>query len=105
MFLSDTKIRELIDRKVLLNAVASNIGQVTYDLRTDGFFIDGNKRAEVELNPGDSTFVSCVECVQLPSDLTASVLLRNSRIRQGLRWMPHCISRGMARACSIASLT
>ncbi len=68
----------------VLNADASNIGQVTYDLRTDGFFIDGNKRAEVELNPGDSTFVSCVECVQLPNDLTASVLLRNSRIRQGL---------------------
>lgn len=84
MYLSDMKIRELIDRKVLLNADASNIGQVTYDLRTDGFFIDGNKRTEVELNPGDSTFVSCVECVQLPSDLTASVLLRNSRIRQGL---------------------
>ena len=84
MYLSDTKNRELIDRKVLLNADVSNIGQVTYDLRTDGFFIDGNKRAEVELNSGDSTFVSCVESVQLPNDLTASVLLRNSRICLGL---------------------
>ncbi|MFQ6941391.1 MAG: hypothetical protein ACLROE_06770 [Collinsella intestinalis] len=84
MYLSDTKIRELIDRKVLLNADVSNIGQVTHDLRADGFFIDGNKRTEVKLNPGDSMFVSCVECVQLPRDLTASVLLRNSRIRQGL---------------------
>ena len=72
MYLSDTKIQELIDSKVLLNADASNIGQVTYDLRTE------------ELGPGDSTFVSCVECVALPNDLTASVLLRNSRIRQGL---------------------
>lgn len=84
MYLSDTKIRELIDGNVLLNADASNIGQVTYDLRTDGFYIDENKRMEVELNPGDSAFVSCVECVHLPGDLTASVLLRNSRIRQGL---------------------
>ena len=84
MYLSDTKIQELIDSKVLLNADASNIGQVTYDLRTDGFYINENKQSEVELGPGDSTFVSCVECIALPNDLTASVLLRNSRIRQGL---------------------
>lgn len=44
-YLSDTKIRELIDRKVLLYADVSNIGQVAYDLRTDGLFIDENKRA------------------------------------------------------------
>lgn len=69
---------------MLLNADASNIGQVTYDLRTDGFYINESKQSEVELGPGDSTFVSCVECVALPHDLTASVLLRNSRIRQGL---------------------
>ena len=61
MYLSDTKIRELIDNKVLLNANASNIGPVTYDLRTDGFYIDGDKRPEVELGPGDSAFVSRVE--------------------------------------------
>ena len=84
MYLSDTKIQELIDNKVLLNADASNIGQVTYDLRTDGFYINESKQFEVELGPGDSTFVSCVECVALPNNLTASVLLRNSRIRQGL---------------------
>lgn len=84
MYLSDTKIQELIDSEVLLHADASNIGQVTYDLRTDGFYINENKQSEVELGPGDSTFVSCVECVALPNDLTASILLRNSRIRQGL---------------------
>lgn len=84
MYLSDTKIQELIDSKVLLNADASNIGQVTYDLRTDGFYVNECKQSEVDLGPGDSTFVSCVECIALPNDLTASVLLRNSRIRQGL---------------------
>lgn len=84
MYLSDTKIQELIDSKVLINADASNIGQVTYDLRTEGFYINESKQSEVELGPGDSAFVSCVECVALPNDLTASVLLRNSRIRQGL---------------------
>lgn len=84
MYLSDTKIRELIDNKVLLHANASNIGQVTYDLRTDGFYVNENKATDVDLNPGDSVFVSCIECVQLPNDLTASILLRNSRIRQGL---------------------
>ena len=53
MYLSDTKIQELIDNKVLLNADASNIGQVTYDLRTDGFYINESKQSEVELGPGD----------------------------------------------------
>lgn len=49
MYLSDTKIQELIDSEVLLHADASNIGQVTYDLRTDGFYINENKQSEVEL--------------------------------------------------------
>lgn len=84
MYLSDTKIRELIDNGVLLNADVSNIGQVTYDLRTDGFYVNENKTTGVKLNPGDSAFVSCIECIQLPNDLTASILLRNSRIREGL---------------------
>lgn len=84
MYLSDTKIRELIDNKVLLHADVSNIGPVTYDLCTDGFYANENKTTEIELNPGDSVFVSCVECIDLPDDLTASVLLRNSRIREGL---------------------
>ena len=51
MYLSDTKIQELIDSKVLLNADASNIGQVTYDLRTEGFYINESKQSEVELGP------------------------------------------------------
>ena len=48
MYLSDTKIQELIDSEVLLHADASNIGQVTYDLRTDGFYINENKQSEVD---------------------------------------------------------
>lgn len=85
MYLSDSEIKKLININVLRNADVSNIGPVTYDLRTDGFYTDGdNRQSEVELGPGDSAFVSCVESIQLPNDLTASVLLRNSRIRQGL---------------------
>lgn len=99
MYLSDTKIQELIDSEVLLHADASNIGQVTYDLRTDGFYINENKQSEVELGPGDSTFVSCVECVALPNNLTASVLLRNSRIRQGFLWTRRYISPDMEHGC------
>ncbi|WP_169173257.1 dCTP deaminase domain-containing protein [Bifidobacterium oedipodis] len=38
----------------------------------------------MELNPGDSVFVASKEVLNLPSDMTAQVLLRNSRIRQGL---------------------
>ena len=58
---------------MLLHADASNIGQVTQDLRTDGFYVNEDKQTEIELLPGDSTFVSCVECIQLPNDLTTDV--------------------------------
>ncbi len=101
MYLSDTKIQELIDSEVLLHADASNIGQVTYDLRTDGFYINENKQSEVELGPGDSTFVSCVECVALPNNLTASVLLRDSQaFAKGSLWMRRYISPDMEHGCS-----
>ena len=103
MYLSDTKIQELIDNKVLLNADASNIGQVTYDLRTDGFYINESKQSEVELGPGDSTFVSCVECIALPNDLTASVLLR--AFARGFLWMHRSISLAMELGCSIVLQT
>lgn len=85
MLLCDDEIRDLIDREVLLDASTENVQPITYDLRTKNFIQSVDKRVQaIELMPGDSTFVECVEGVNLPNDLAARVLLKNSRIREGL---------------------
>lgn len=58
---------------------------IGYDLEVKTFFTKkGTESTEVELKPMDSVFVESVEQISLPADMTASVVLRNSRIRQGL---------------------
>ena len=85
MLLSDGEIRELIEQDVLVNADKNNVGTITCDLRTKRFvFSDGSSRASCKLQHGDSAFVECVEGVQLPYTIAARVLLKNSRIREGL---------------------
>lgn len=55
-----------------------------YDLTTSSFFDEGGSHASYTLKPDQSVFVGSKEAINLPSDLAARVLLRNSRIRQGL---------------------
>ena len=75
----------LIEQDVLVNADKNNVGTITCDLRTKRFvFSDGPSRASCKLQHGDSAFVECVEGVQLPHTIAARVLLKNSRIREGL---------------------
>ncbi len=59
-----------------------NIG---YDLSTEKYTLGNNADTkEVKLLPGDSAFVMSKETIQLPKNVCARVVLRNSRIRQGL---------------------
>lgn len=86
MLLGDVEIKKLIEDGVLVNGLEENVGPVTYDLRTAGFVSQEGPQdcATCILEPGDSTFVKCIEGVKLPNDLAAQVMLRNSRIREGL---------------------
>lgn len=84
MLLSDLSIKELVEAGVLENAIEENVGPVSYDLRTLEFYPMGGKATEVELMPGESVFVGSQEVIHLPNTLAARVMLRNSRIRQGL---------------------
>lgn len=84
MLMSDVRISDLISSGVLSDATEANIGPVSYDLRTKCFYADGDELSEVELEPGDSVFVGSIETVRLPGDVAARVMLKNSRIRQGL---------------------
>lgn len=82
--LSDEGIVGLIKDGVIEGAVEENVGPVSYDLVTRSFYDRTGLHQSFDLAPGDSVFVACEEVINLPSDLSARVLLRNSRIRQGL---------------------
>lgn len=83
----------LVDREIQLRANAENLIEsydprcltnIGYDLRAKQFTVGGELKSTVLLKPGESTFVEPVEAVNIPNDLMAQVVLKNSRIRQGL---------------------
>ncbi len=86
MILVDQQIKERIHQQQLLeNFQESHITNIGYDLVIDQFT---NHQQESSINyllvPGDSVFVRTKESVNMPHDLAARIVLRNSRIRQGL---------------------
>ncbi len=84
MLLGDSKILELIDSGAVSGADRSNVGPVSYDLTTKCFYVGAAEKPSAVLAPGDSAFVASVEDVRFPQDVAGRVLLKNSRIRQGL---------------------
>ena len=78
------EIRELVDSGVIAGADVGSIGPLSYDLSTREFYTDDEALASVSLAPGESVFVGSEETIDLPSNLACRVMLRNSRIRQGL---------------------
>lgn len=85
MVLVDREIRTRVNEAKLIESYdercLTNIG---YDLRAKQFTVGGELKAAVTLKPGESTFVEPVESVNMPKDLMGQVVLKNSRIRQGL---------------------
>lgn len=58
---------------------------IGYDLTSETFYrLDEKEVQFIELQPMESVFVRCKENIFLPNDMAAKVVLRNSRIRQGL---------------------
>lgn len=86
MILTDNRIREYIQNKAILrNYKEDNIVSIGYDLVADSFTNEQDNKCDVyELEPGDSVFVASKEAIYLPDNIMAEVVLRNSRIRQGL---------------------
>ena len=84
MILSDKQICEY--RDALIHPFSKDAVQsIAYDLQTESFANEpGNERIEFSLQPGESVFVKSKEEIKLPADIVGKVILRNSRIRQGL---------------------
>lgn len=61
------------------------VQSIAYDLQTESFTNErGKERTEFSLQPGESVFVRSKEEIKLKADIVGKVILRNSRIRQGL---------------------
>ena len=62
-----------------------SIYSIGYDLTTRRYVREPGEYADrIVLTPGESIFVEAAEHIALPADICARVVLRNSRIRQGL---------------------
>lgn len=85
MVLVDREIRTRVNDAGLIDSYdercLTNIG---YDLRAKQFTVGSELKTSVMLKPGESTFVEPAESVNMPNDLMGQVILKNSRIRQGL---------------------
>lgn len=85
MVLSDKSIKKLGESLITSNYDESRVGSMSYDLETEWFIKPPNiQLPKVTLAPMESVFVKPKDTICLPPDLTAMVILRNSRIRQGL---------------------
>lgn len=85
MILVDSEILAAAKQGILCNYDLRNITTIGYDLRTEYFVTFSNEyMTECNLEPNKTIFVGCREQVNLPSNIMANVVLRNSRIRQGL---------------------
>ena len=83
--LNDAEIKQLIADGVLVGAKDDAVGAISCDLTTKEFYTKpGDVVSNINLLPGTSAFVSTVETIQLPNNIAARIVLRNSRIRQGL---------------------
>ena len=85
MLYVDREIAARIDNEQLIeNANKSNITNIGYDLTAEYFAVSGEQKDFVSLLPGESAFVGTKENIRLPDNIAARIVLKNSRIRQGL---------------------
>lgn len=113
MILVDTDIKELLnaDKNSILNHYDVNhVTNIAYDLRTDGYYKFNRKKKSnsCALDPGESVYVRSLETVHLPNNVIARIVLRNSRIRQGLQleapvYQPGHITRIFFRITNISN--
>lgn len=84
MILCDNEIKK-IGSSVLSPYNENSVGSIVYDLQCDTFGNDDSSEVGmITLAPGDSVFIKSIESINVPTNLVVKVILRNSRIRQGL---------------------
>lgn len=91
MMMVDTDILQLVQNKSIYSndiaedEIRSAVGAIGCDLHTLNYTNNEIVASDsCKLLPGESVFVACKEIVNLPENVAARIVLRNSRIRQGL---------------------
>lgn len=85
MVLVDHEITARVNQDGLIDSFdPAGLTNVGYDLRAKKFYIAAKGEESVTLQPNESAFVESVEIVAMPVDLLGRIVLKNSRIRQGL---------------------
>lgn len=85
MTVVDRHIEKLVEEQNLIDSYDSRcLTNIGYDLRAKMFYSNSEGKKSITLMPNDSVFVESVETVAMPTDLLGRVVLKNSRIRQGL---------------------
>lgn len=84
MVLTDHQIADWAEQGLLENYDPNCITNIGYDLRAE-YFVSGDKKVpNVSLKHGESAFVATTENIRLPNDMLGRIVLKNSRLRQGL---------------------
>lgn len=84
MVLTDREITARAANGLLEEYDPDCITNIGYDLRADHFVSEGKKHAHMKLRHGESAFVGTKENIRLPDDMLGRIVLKNSRLRQGL---------------------
>ena len=80
MYLKDNELKS----GFIENTLDENFGNIGYDLRIAEIVKDSERTKDYELQPAESVFVSTKEVINIPTDMFAQVVIRNSAIRLGL---------------------
>ncbi len=84
MLLYDKKLMD-IGKDIIRPFDVGKVVNIGYDLSTEKYTVGNNSElSSIKLMPYQSAFVMSKETIELPNDIIAKVVLRNSRIRQGL---------------------
>lgn len=84
MVLTDRQIADRAEQGLLEHYDPSCITNIGYDLRAEYFVFGDKKVSHTSLKHGESAFVATTENIRLPNDMLGRIVLKNSRLRQGL---------------------
>ena len=80
MFLKDDELKS----GIITGATDNNFGNISCDLLIKDVLAGSERLSEYELKPAESVFVSTAEIIDVPPNMFAQVVARNSAIRLGL---------------------
>lgn len=85
MVIVDHEIEKRVQHDGLIDSFdGSCLTNIGYDLRAKRFYISPKAEESITLQPNESAFVESVETISMPNDMLGRIVLKNSRIRQGL---------------------